>query len=61
MKLLLLLSILPAIAQTLPSKWEELTAEDIAAIEESERQFERGEGLDWRSVSQQLRAKYLKR
>ncbi len=39
---------------------EELTPEDIAAIEESEAQFARGEGLDWEDVKKELRAKYLK-
>jgi len=32
MRFLLLLSIVPAFAQTLPAKWEELTAEDFQTI-----------------------------
>jgi Arc/MetJ-type ribon-helix-helix transcriptional regulator len=40
---------------------DELTSEDIAAIEESDREFEQGKGLDWKIASQELRAKYLKK
>ena len=38
---------------------DELDEEDLAAIEESERQIARGEDLDWKEVSAQLRRKYL--
>ena len=33
--------------------------DDLAAIEESEAQIERGEDLDWAEVSAALRRKYL--
>lgn len=39
---------------------EDLTAEDIVEIEQSEREYARGEGLDWDAVKIELRAKYLK-
>jgi hypothetical protein len=38
---------------------DELDAEDLAAIEESENQIARGEDLDWKDVSARLRKKYL--
>ncbi|HZK82190.1 MAG TPA: hypothetical protein VFC46_14005 [Humisphaera sp.] len=38
---------------------DELNADDLASIEESERQIERGEDLDWKEVSANLRKKYL--
>jgi putative addiction module CopG family antidote len=38
---------------------DELDAEDLAAIEESEAQIARGEELDWKDVSKELRRKYL--
>jgi Arc/MetJ-type ribon-helix-helix transcriptional regulator len=38
---------------------DELDAEDLAAIEESEQQIARGEDLDWNEVSARLRKKYL--
>jgi putative addiction module CopG family antidote len=38
---------------------DELDDEDFAAIEESEGQIARGEDLDWKEVSAQLRRKYL--
>ena len=38
-----------------------LDDEDLAAIEESEAQIERGEDLDWGEVSAKLRQKYLNR
>jgi Arc/MetJ-type ribon-helix-helix transcriptional regulator len=38
---------------------DELDDADLAAIEESEGQIERGEDLDWKEVSAKLRAKYL--
>jgi len=38
---------------------DDLDDDDIAGIEESERQVARGEDLDWRQVAAQLRAKYL--
>lgn len=38
---------------------EELDAEDLRAIEESEQQIARGQCLDWQDVSARLRAKYL--
>jgi putative addiction module CopG family antidote len=38
---------------------DELDADDLAAIEESERQIARGEDLDWNEVSARLRKKYL--
>jgi Arc/MetJ-type ribon-helix-helix transcriptional regulator len=38
---------------------DELDAEDLAAIEESEGQIARGEDLDWKEVSARLRKKYL--
>jgi hypothetical protein len=39
---------------------DELDAEDLAAaIKESEEQIERGEDLDWKLVSAQLRRKCL--
>ena len=36
-----------------------LDDDDLAAIEESEAQIERGEDLDWAQVSAALRQKYL--
>jgi len=38
---------------------DELDDEDLAAIEESERQIERGEDRPWADVSAELRKKYL--
>jgi putative addiction module CopG family antidote len=38
---------------------DELDVEDLAAIEESEAQIARGEELDWKEVSKELRRKYL--
>jgi hypothetical protein len=38
---------------------DELDAEDLAAIEESEAQIARGEDLDWTVVSAELRRLYL--
>ena len=38
---------------------DSLDDEDVAAIEESEAQIERGEDLDWAQVSAELRKKYL--
>jgi putative addiction module CopG family antidote len=38
---------------------DELDDEDLAALEESEAQIERGEDLDWAQVSAALRQKYL--
>jgi putative addiction module CopG family antidote len=38
---------------------DELDAEDLAAIEESEVQIARGEDLDWKVVSKELRRRYL--
>lgn len=38
---------------------DELDENDLAAIEESEQQIARGEDLDWKEVSAQLRRKYL--
>jgi putative addiction module CopG family antidote len=38
---------------------DELDEEDLAAIDESEAQIARGEDLDWKEVSAQLRRKYL--
>lgn len=37
----------------------ELDKDDIAAIEESERQIAAGEDLDWKEVSAALRKQYL--
>jgi len=34
---------------------EDLDAEDVAAVEESERQIARGEDLDWKEVGARLR------
>jgi putative addiction module CopG family antidote len=36
-----------------------LDDEDLAAIDESEQQIARGEDLDWKDVSAQLRKKFL--
>jgi len=38
---------------------DDLDAGDLAAIEESEAQIARGEDLDWKVVSQELRRRYL--
>jgi putative addiction module CopG family antidote len=38
---------------------DELDEEDLAAIDESEAQIARGEDLDWKEVSSELRRKYL--
>jgi putative addiction module CopG family antidote len=38
---------------------DELDAADLAAIEESETQIARGEDLDWKEVSKDLRRRYL--
>lgn len=38
---------------------DELDAEDLSAIEESEQQIARGEDLDWNEVGARLRRKYL--
>jgi putative addiction module CopG family antidote len=38
---------------------DDLDDEDLAAIEESERQIERGEDRRWADVSAELRRKYL--
>jgi Arc/MetJ-type ribon-helix-helix transcriptional regulator len=37
---------------------DDLDADDLAAIEESEEQIRRGESLEWRGVSAQLRNEY---
>jgi Arc/MetJ-type ribon-helix-helix transcriptional regulator len=37
---------------------EELTDEDVAAIEESARQLDRGEGIDSRKVAARMRKMY---
>lgn len=39
---------------------DELDAETLAAIDEAEAQYERGEGRPWEQVREELRAKYLK-
>jgi len=41
----------------LPDEFDE---EDLAAIEESEEQIARGEDLDWKEVSKELRQRYLR-
>ncbi|MGB7158076.1 MAG: type II toxin-antitoxin system ParD family antitoxin [Tepidisphaeraceae bacterium] len=38
---------------------DELDADDLATIAESEVQIRRGEALDWKDVSAQLRKEYL--
>jgi Arc/MetJ-type ribon-helix-helix transcriptional regulator len=38
---------------------DELDADDLAAIEESEEQIARGESIDWKSASAQLRREFL--
>lgn len=38
---------------------DELDAEDLAAIKESEAQIARGEDLNWKDISKELRRKYL--
>lgn len=38
---------------------DEMDEETIAAIEESEAQFDRGEGRPFREVAEELRRKYL--
>jgi Arc/MetJ-type ribon-helix-helix transcriptional regulator len=38
---------------------DELDAEDLAAVAGSEEQIGRGESLDWKTVSAQLRKEYL--
>jgi putative addiction module CopG family antidote len=38
---------------------DELDADDLAAIEQSERQIAAGQDLDWKEVSAELRRKYL--
>lgn len=38
---------------------DDLDAEDLAAIAESDEQIRRGEVLDWKEVSAQLRKEYL--
>jgi putative addiction module CopG family antidote len=38
---------------------DDLDAEDLEAIEESERQIAAGQDLDWKQVSAELRRKYL--
>lgn len=38
---------------------DELDANDLAAIEESERQITGGQDLDWREVRAKLRSRYL--
>ena len=38
---------------------DELDAEDMAAIAESDEQIRRGELLEWKDVSAQLRKEYL--
>ena len=38
---------------------DELDAEDLVAIEESEEQIAKGEDLDWKEVSASLRREYL--
>jgi putative addiction module CopG family antidote len=44
---------------TLDPPRDELDAEDLAAIEESEAQIARGEDLDWKEVSATLRRQYI--
>lgn len=39
---------------------DELDGETLAAIDEAEAQYERGEGRPWPEVREELRAKYLK-
>lgn len=38
---------------------DELDSDDLAAIEESEQQIAEGKDLDWKTVSKDLRKKYL--
>jgi putative addiction module CopG family antidote len=38
---------------------DDLDSDDIAAIDESERQIARGEDMDWGEVSAKLRQRYL--
>jgi hypothetical protein len=38
---------------------DELDDEDVSAITESERQIACGEDLDWKTVSAELRRRYL--
>jgi Arc/MetJ-type ribon-helix-helix transcriptional regulator len=38
---------------------DDLDADDLTAIAESEAQIERGEDLDWKQVSARLRKQYL--
>ena len=38
---------------------DQLDPQDLAAIEESERQIAAGEELDWKQVSAELRRQYL--
>ena len=38
---------------------DELDDDTLAALEESDAQYERGEVRDWKDVSAELRAKYL--
>jgi putative addiction module CopG family antidote len=47
------------LARLMLDRPDELDAEDLAAIEESEAQIARGEDLDWKEVSKELRRKYL--
>ena len=39
---------------------EELDEDTLAAIDEAEAQYERGEGRPWEEVREELRTKYLK-
>jgi putative addiction module CopG family antidote len=47
------------LARLMLDRPDELDAEDLAAIEESEAQIARGEDMDWKEVSKELRRKYL--
>ena len=42
-----------------PETSDDLNAGDVAAIEESEAQIARGEDIDWKQASKDLRKKYL--
>ena len=48
-----------ALARLMLEALNELDDDDVAAIEEGEEQIARGEVLDWKEVSAQLRKEYL--
>ena len=51
---------LQTLSQTEAGDYDDLDADTRAAIEESEAQLARGEGIPWEDVREELRARFIK-